>query len=88
MGGVVVGLIEESLCRDAVCARMCVCVCARAHTRAQWLNPVLWLFATPWIDCSPARLLYPWDLPGKNTGVGSRPRDLTLVSCNASSTLY
>ena len=87
MGGVVVGLIEESLCRDAVCARMCVCVCARAQTRAQWLNPIL-LFATPWIDCSPARLLYPWDLPGKNTGVGSRPRDLTLVSCNASSTLY
>ena len=34
MGGVVVGLIEESLCRDAVCARMCVCVCVRARTRA------------------------------------------------------
>ena len=28
VGGVVVGLIEESLCRDAVC--VCVCVCARA----------------------------------------------------------
>ena len=65
VGGVVVGLIDESLCTDAVCVR----VCARAQTRAQWLNPVL-LFATPWIDCSPDRLLYPWDLPGKNTGVG------------------
>ena len=33
VGGVVVGLIEESLCRDAVCARMCVCVCARTDAR-------------------------------------------------------
>ena len=31
VGGVVVGLIEESLCRDAVC----VCVCARARPVAQ-----------------------------------------------------
>ena len=37
----------------------------------------------------PARLLCPWDFPGKNTGVAaisysrgsSRPRDLTGVSC-------
>ena len=27
-----------------------------------------WLFATPWLQ--PARLLCPWDLPGKNTRVG------------------
>jgi len=22
------------------------------------------------VDCSPARLLFPWDFPGKNTGLG------------------
>ena len=33
----------------------------------------------------PARLLFPWNSPGKNTGVGchSQPRDRTLVSCTA-----
>ena len=43
----------------------------------------------PW-DCSPLRLLCPWDSPGKNTGVwvvmassrgSSRPRDQTGISC-------
>ena len=37
----------------------------------------------------PTRLLYPWDFPGRNTGVGchillqgsSRPRDETPISC-------
>ena len=41
-----------------------------------------------WPHGQPARLLCPWDLPGKNTGVGchfllqgsSQPRDQTLVS--------
>ena len=39
--------------------------------------------------CEPARLLWPWDSPGKNTGVGchamgwSWPRDWTWVSCIA-----
>ena len=27
-----------------------------------------WLFATPWTEA--AKFLYPWDSPGKNTGVG------------------
>ena len=31
----------------------------------------LQLFATPW-GLQPARLLCPWDSPGKNTGVGSQ----------------
>ena len=35
----------------------------------------------------PARLLCPWDFPGKNTGVGChfllQPRDRTRVSCKA-----
>ena len=37
--------------------------------------------------CEPARLLWPWDSPGKNTGVGCHvmgwpwPRDWTWVSC-------
>ena len=41
------------------------------------------------MDCSPIRLLCPWDLPDKNTGVGcisfstgsSWPRDRTRISC-------
>ena len=39
---------------------VCVCVCV--------LNcfSLVQLLATPWA----ARLLYPWDFPGKNTGVG------------------
>ena len=36
-------------------------------TRAQLLGRV-WLFVTPW-TVWPARLLCPWDFPGKNTGV-------------------
>ena len=29
------------------------------------------LFVTPWTDCIlPARVLHPWDFPGKSTGVG------------------
>ena len=40
------------------------------------------------MDCNPARLLCPWDSPGKKTAVGchallqgsSRPRDRTWVS--------
>ena len=39
----------------------------------------------------PARLLFPWDSPGKNTGVGycallqesSQPRDRTCASCDS-----
>ena len=29
----------------------------------------LWLFCNP-MNCSPARFLWPWNFPGKNTGVG------------------
>ena len=43
------------------------------------------------VDCSPTRLLYPWDFPGKNNGVGchvllwesSEPWDQTRASCIA-----
>ena len=42
---------------DGVCTHTCA-----SHVR---------LFAIPWTGiCSPARLLHPWDSPGKNTGVG------------------
>ena len=34
-----------------------------------WLLSCVWLFCDP-VDCSPTRFLYPWDFPGKNTGVG------------------
>ena len=37
-----------------------VCVCAQSCLTL--CNPV---------DCSPTRLLCPWNFPGKNTGVGS-----------------
>ena len=47
----------------------------------------VWLFCDP-ADCSPPRLLCPWNSPGKNTGVGycapytgsSRLRDRACVS--------
>ena len=29
----------------------------------------IWLFATPWTHHGPARLLCPWNSPGKNTGM-------------------
>ena len=59
-----------------MCIYVCVCVyiCTHIHTTficllvclaAQWC---LSRFATPWTK--PARLLCPWDSPGKNTGVG------------------
>ena len=39
-----------------------VCACSLSHSsRVRLCSP---------IDCSPARLLCPWDSPGKNTGVG------------------
>ena len=44
----------------------CVCVCVHAHTHS--VSPV-WLSVTP-MNCSPPRLLCPWDFPGKNTGLG------------------
>ena len=40
-----------------------ICVCCAC---AQSLIPV-WLFVTPW---TVAMLLFPWDFPGKNTGMG------------------
>ena len=44
-----------------LCVCVCVCVCARALSCDQ-LSATLWTV--------PARLLCPWDSPGKNTGVG------------------
>ena len=49
----------------------------------------VWLFATPWTDS--AKLLCPWDSPGKNTGVGYpallqgifQPRGQNRVSCHS-----
>ena len=46
---------------ELACVGECVLNCF-SHVR---------LFGTPWTV--PARLLYPWDSPGKNTGVGSCP---------------
>ena len=54
-----------------VCVCMCVCVWERERERERKrerepLNSV-WLFVTPWTV--PARLLCPFNSPGKNTGV-------------------
>ena len=38
-----------------------------------------WLFCSP-MDCSPVRLLCPWDFPGKNTGVGCHFLSLGILS--------
>ena len=57
-------------------------------------NTVLQSCPTPCdpMDCSPPRLLCPWDFPGKNTAVGchfflqrrsSQARDQTSVSCSS-----
>ena len=51
-------------------AQMCTCVCVCVCVCVCMLNCFshVWLFATPWNG--PARLHYPWDSPGRNTGVG------------------
>ena len=63
-----------------MCVCVCVCVCAHAHarvcvsvhTRARIYTKSLQLcptFCDP-TDYGAARPLFPWDFPGKNTGVG------------------
>ena len=47
-----------------MCFYVCVCVCARTHAHTQWCL----IFCDP-MNCSPTRLLCPWNFPGKNTGV-------------------
>ena len=47
--------------------KLSVCVCVRAHARALSCS-VMFNFLQP-RGLSPARLLCPWDSPGKNTGV-------------------
>ena len=37
------------------------------------LVPQLYLTLCDLMDCSPARLLCPWNSPNKNTGVGGHP---------------
>ena len=44
-----------------MCVCVCVCVCTQLLSHVQ-------LCAAPWIVA--ARLLYPWNFPGKNTEVG------------------
>ena len=57
----------------------------------------VWLFSTPGLQ--PARLLYPWDFPGKNTGVGCHAllqwifptqgsNRVSFVSCISRQVLY
>ena len=46
---------------SSVCVCVCVCVCVSRSVVPDSLRPH---------GLQPARLLYPWDFPGKNTGVG------------------
>ena len=58
--------------RKASCLRrpirvcVCVCVCVCVHVCPHMLSRVQ-LFVTSWTE--PARLLCPWDFPGKNSGM-------------------
>ena len=78
--------------QGSVCVCVCVCVCVSIHVLS-----CVQLFATP--QTVAARLLCPWDSPGKNTGVGCRallqgifptqglsPR--LCVSCSGRQSLY
>ena len=53
-----------------VCVCVCVCVCVEGGVGIYILNcfSCVWLFAIPWTAV--AKLLCPWDSPGKNTRVG------------------
>ena len=56
-----------------------------------YLLSCVWLFATPWTVAT--RLLYPWDSPGKNTGVGCHapplpPGDLSNPGIKLSSPTF
>ena len=50
------------LLEACMCVCVCVCVCALSCFSLVQLFGTLWAVA--------ARLLHPWDSPGKNTGVG------------------
>ena len=51
---------------QVVCVCVCVCVCARARALSCLVVSDSLCSSGLW----PARLLCPWDLSGKNTGVG------------------
>ena len=82
-------------CRHSICGFFKTYLCIWKKVRVSFSHsfmsdsfrlPGLW----------PVRLLYGWDFPGKNTGVGShfllqgssRPRDQTCISCNGRWTLH
>ena len=48
----------------------------RAHTCVCVLVAQLYLTLCDPMDCSPTKLLCPWNSPGKNTGVDPPPGDL------------
>ena len=63
-----------------LCVSVCLCVCVSHSAMSKSL---------PLHRLEHPRLLFPWNFPGKNTGVGShsllqgisQPRDWTLISC-------
>ena len=56
---------------SGVCGCMCVCVCVCAHTHT-CAPSVVQLCPTlcDAMDCSPTRILYPWNFPGKHVEAG------------------
>ena len=59
---VLVSGVQQSDSVTYIYVCVCVCVSASMFSRVR-------LFATM-LNCRPARLLCPWNFPGKNTGVG------------------
>ena len=49
---------------------VCVCVCAHAHASASALSYLVMSNFCGLMECSPDRILCPWNFPGKNSGVG------------------
>ena len=66
VGGI---FIASATWEDRVCVCVCVCVCANTYICCCSVAKLCLTLCNP-MDCSLARLLCPWDFPGKNTGVG------------------
>ena len=49
---------------SSMCVQVCVCVCVCARARARVL------IAQSYLTLFDPRLLWPWDSPGNNTGMG------------------
>ena len=74
----IISVAEITVCMH-VCVCVCVCVCVQSCLALLWLH-----------ELQPSRLLCPWNVPGRNTGVdchfllrreSSSPRDPAHTFC-------